>query len=182
MRRLFAIFAALCVLGAPAGGKGSKPSIVLLHADSEDGEALLIPAATPLQFVGIGKEDRKATFSGRFTLTGTYEVSGHGEDAYVRLWPDKKSRDALPSWRERGGPEEIYLENGWDFAVAVARKPDLARLETDDKHQLRGRISIIADKYETYIECDAAHFTARFVSVVRPNVTIAAVAREDVGC
>ena len=182
MRYLFAIFTALCALSAPAGGKSPEPTLVLLRAEDADGEAILIPAATPLSLVGIAKDEAKASFSGRFTLTGAYEISGYGEDAYVMLWPDRKSREALPYWKQRGRPEAIYLNNGWDFALAVARKPDLVRLETDEKHQVRGRISIIADNYQTYIECDAAHFTARFVSIVRPNATIAAVAREDVGC
>ncbi|MFL5237147.1 MAG: hypothetical protein ACJ8EL_06010 [Rhizomicrobium sp.] len=43
-------------------------------------------------------------------------------------------------------------------------------------------MTIIADDYKTTIECDAANFSARFVSVVKPPIRVAAAPTSEEGC
>jgi hypothetical protein len=183
MRKLVAIFAALSFVSAPALAQSAKPQILLLHPDAEDTEAIVIPAGSPLRLGSFPRDfESNAAFRGRFTLSGTYELSGYGKDASATLWPDKKSRDALPYWRVHGGPNEIYISNAWAFAQAVVAKAKLQKLKAQTDSSVRGQVTIIADDYQTSIECDVASFSARFVSVVKPDVRIAAVPTSEGGC
>ena len=116
------------------------------------------------------------------TLSAAYEAGGYGDDAFVTLWPDKKSRAALPYWRLRGGPDELELTNDWDFVKAVVPKDKLALLKSGKLETVRGHVTIVADDYRTSIECDVASFSVRFVSVVGKPVQIAAIPASEEGC
>lgn len=174
MRHAFAIFAALGALGAPAVSQGVKPKVILLYAEYADGEALVVPASSPLRLKTFKRDGEvTAQFEGRFTLTGRYEAQGYGEDVFVSFWPDRASARRLPAWRERGPVDVLYLDQGWAFVQAVATPLELEKLRSDEAFRLRGRASIVAEDYWTGIECDASHFGARFVSLVRSQQKLA---------
>ena len=170
MRSFVAIFAALCCISSWALAQAPKPQIIPLHLEdqSPDSEALVIPAGSPLQLASFPPDyERIATFRGRFTLSGIYEIERMGEDLFVSIRTDKRSRDGLPYWRQRAGPEEIGISNPAEFAEAVAPKDQLRKLNANKLPVVYGRVTIVADDYKTSIECDVAGFTARFVSVVK---------------
>ena len=187
MRTLVTIFAALCCVSSLALAQSNRPQVVMLHLGDDpadpEAEALIIPAASPVHLESFPRDQGTgAVFRGRFTLSGTYELSGYREDSYATFWPNKKSRERLPYWRARGGPGAIYLSNGWALAEAVAPKARLAKLQADPEYKVRGNITVIAENFETSIECDAANFSARFVSVVQTPMRVAAVKGDEGGC
>ena len=186
MRKLVMIFCALAGVSAAAAAGPAEPQVVLIYPDDPNSSAMIIPAGTALRVASLPNDGMtKATFSGRLTLTGAYELKGYGDDAYVTLWPDSKSQAALPYWRDwwEGAPTEIYLDNGWAFAQTVVGKNQLRKLKADDQHAVRGKITIIVDQYETSIECDHATYSARFVSVVGSTIQLAAnQPEEQEGC
>lgn len=176
MRKLMMAGLVLSAFAAPVTGQNSKPKIIPINPEFVDGTAIIIPAGSKLQLVSLPPEGiADAKFSGRLTLTGTYELRGYGDEAWVNLRPDRKSLALLPYWRERweGGPKEIYLDNGWTFARAVVGKAELQKLQNEN-YAARGRATIIVDEYQTSIECDRASYSARFVSVVDRSVQVAA--------
>jgi hypothetical protein len=182
MRKLL-ILAALACVGASALAQQVTPAIIPLYpdADPSDSEGIVIPTGSPLNLVSFTRDEIKVKFNGRFELTGTYEIENSGEDTFVTIWPDQRSKDSLPYWHDRGGPDEIYISNGSEFARAVASAEELAKLTAGRQPLIRGQVTIIADQYETGIECDAANFSARFVSVVK-NVEMAGSPPEEYGC
>lgn len=170
MGKLVGIFVALCFISALAPAQSGKPRFILLHpgAQPPNTEGIVIPSGSPLRLASFTRESEiNVAFHGRFTLSGTYEVEGYGKDASAILRPDRKSRTGLPYWRDRGGPEAIYILNGWAFAQAVVPKDKLQKLKAEKLPSVRGQVTIIADDYRTSIECDVANFSARFVSVVK---------------
>jgi len=183
LRKLVAIFATLCCMSGVTLAQSAKPGVFPLYPGDPDAEAIVIPAGSPVSFDSFPPDElSNAVFRGRFTLSGIYELEAHGDDAFVTIWPDKKSRNALPYWRERGGPDEIYISNAWAFAQAVVPKDKLQNLKSEKLPSVHGHVTIIADQYETSIECDVASFSARFVSVVKPSVRIAAKPKSEAEC
>ena len=175
-----AIAAALSVgLGAPASAQSAKAQVIPLSPDDE--EAIIVPAGSPMQLASAAAEYSNTKFRGQFTLSGAYEIVGYGNDASVTIWPDRKSLEKLPYWRLRGGPDELYLSNPWAFAQAVVGKDKLNKLKNGKLESVRGRVTIIADDYETSIECDAANFSARYVSLVKA-MQIAALPKTEESC
>ena len=58
----------------------------------------------------------------------------------------------------------------------------LQKLRSGKLSSIRGQVTIVAEDYESSIECDAAYFNARFVSVVKPAVAVAAMPKNVEGC
>lgn len=182
MQKLVAIFAALCSMGTLTLAQSAKPRIVELHPGEEYTSAIVIPAASPLVIKSIGRnQEATVDFTGSFTLSGDYALDVSEDEYYLRMWPDKKSRTALPYWRDRGAPQEIYISNAQAFAEAVLSEPRLAQLKTQKDPTVRGHVTIIADDYNASIECDATNFSARFVALEK-EVRIAAKQRSEAEC
>lgn len=132
MAKLVGIFVALCFVSASAPAQGGKPRFILLHpgAQPPNTEGIVIPRASPLRLTSFKRQPEiDVAFRGRFKLAGTYKVEGYGADTFATLRPDRKSRNGLPYWRDRGGPKEVYILNGWAFAQAVVRKDKLQKLK-----------------------------------------------------
>lgn len=175
MRKFITIVAALGFLSTPALAKAAqaaastpaKPAKAMLK------DGILIPAGSPLRLVSVTRgPEVNATFNGQVEISGIYEIQLYGEEVFATLWPDAKSRQALPSWDGRGDVDEIFIANSMEFTKAVVSSEELAKLKAGRLPLIRGQATIIADQYETGIECDATHFSARFVSVVK-NVEVA---------
>ena len=183
MRRLVALFAMLSVIAIPGLAQSSKQRVVELYPGVEYGTAIVIPAGSKLEMLPF-KSDMGplAEFRGQFTLSGTYLVDSYDPDTSATFFPDKKSRNSLPYWRDRSRPTEIYINNGMAFADAVLPQDKLRMVKAGTLPAVRGRVTIIAEDFSTSIECDAASYSARFVMVVRPDRQIAAIPSEDEGC
>ena len=186
LRTLAAILAALCWTGTAALAQSAKPRTVYvqvaLAGEKPYPHALVIPAGSPLRLASTHETDIQARFLGRFTLSGAYRIEGSGEEMSLSFWPDGKSRAALPHWEEREVPEEMYISNASAFIQAVVSKDQLAKLEAKAVEAVSGEVTIVADSYETSIECDATSASARFVSVVKRPVQIASVEKEVEAC
>ena len=182
MRTFVALFAVLSVTSTATLAQSAMPQVVLLHPGTDGTEAIVIPSGSSMHLASFPRDfESSATFRGRFTLSGMYEVTGYGENASVTMWPDRKSRDGLPYWRVHGGPDEIDISNGWAFTRAVVPRDKLQKLKAARPDSVKGRVTIIADNYQTSIVCDVASFSARFISVVKA-VQIAANPQSEEGC
>ena len=126
--------------------------------------------------------ESNAKFHGRFTISGAYKVERYGDETTAAIKPDKTSLKLLPYWREHGGPDEINISNAEAFAQAVLSPAELQMLKAKKGRAPHGNITIVADDYSTSIECDVASFEARFISVVKPAVRIAANPTSEEGC
>jgi hypothetical protein len=172
-------------MGNAALAAGGKPQIVLLrpHAHPPDNEAMVVPAASPMRLVSFPRDFySSAAFRGQFTLSGKYEIGADADNTMATVWPDAPSRKLLPYWRLHGGPKEIDVSNAEAFAEAVIPREMLQKLRAGKLPSVRGRVTIIADDYKTSIECDVASFSARFISVVKPPMRVAAAPTSEEGC
>lgn len=175
MRNLLTIAAALCVTAGPGLAQASPEPAAAdsSAADTVPAQGIVMPSGSPLRLASIKRgNELAATFTGRVEVSGTYEIELYGKDIYARLWPDAKSRALLPYWDGREAVDELYISNALEFARSVVSKEELAKLKAGRLPLIRGQATIVADEYETNVECDASHFSARFVSVVR-NVEVA---------
>jgi hypothetical protein len=183
--RIAVAFATL--LGADAGALATdaRPQIVLLrpNAHPQDNEAMILPAGSPMRLVSFPRDFYStAAFRGQFTLSGKYEIGADSDNTVATVWPDEQSRKLLPYWRLHGGPRGIDVSNAEAFAEAVIPREMLQKLKAGKMPSVRGRVTIVADDYKSTIECDAANFSARFVSVVKPPVRVAAKPTSEEGC
>ncbi len=165
MHKVVTLAAALCFIAGPA--LAQTPAIETLSR-SEEAKGIVVPNGSAMRLASVSREgELKATFAGQVEVSGTFEIRLLGGDAFARLWPDQKSKDRLPHWSDRGSPDEIYIINGWDFAREVAGQSKLADLKAEKLLSISGAVTIIADEYETSIECDSAQGSARFVLVMK---------------
>jgi hypothetical protein len=185
LRGLVALFTTLCCLSSPGLAQSRTPRVVVIRSAtlSQDIGRIVIPARSPLRLVSSlsPNSDLQAAFRGRFTLSGLYKVEGFGEQSSLTIWPDRKSRDMLPHWQDRDVPEEMDISHAWAFAQAVIPKDELQKLKTGKLSSVRGHVTIIADQYETSIDCDVVSASARFVSVVK-KLQIAANPQDEEVC
>jgi hypothetical protein len=182
MQKLVAIIAALCCIGATTAVQGAaKPRVVYIHPGphTEGSTAIVIPAGSTLKIAKLPSNGAaEVSFRGRVTLSGVYNIDG---EETISFWPDQKSREILPHWDDRGIPDEIFISNGSAFTEAVVPKDKLHRLAAGKLDSVRGRVTIIADNYETSIECDVVYASVRFVSVVKA-VEIASIPESQETC
>jgi len=157
---------ALLVLGAAPGDQA------IPHPRYE-GEALIIPPDSPIQFRGFD-ENGVAHFSGRFVLAGRFYVEGCSEscpgateeDLGVSVFPDPALEARLPHWKVHNN--NIALELSEKRLMNMITGPQQrAALIAGKTTGIRGRIAIVVDEFETGIECDSAYFSARFVAVAK---------------
>jgi hypothetical protein len=186
LRTLAAILVALCFTGTAALGQSTKARTVYvqigLAGEKPYPHALVIPAGSPLRLASTHETDILARFVGRFTLSGEYRIDGSDDGPDLTFYPDRKSRAALPHWEDREVPEEMYIANASAFIEAVVPKDELAKLKARTVESVSGRVTMIADSYETSIDCDATSASARFVSVVKRPLQIASVDKEVDEC
>jgi len=169
-RQLLARFAVvpltLLLLGAAPGEQ------VIPHPRYE-GEALIIPLDSPVKFRGFD-ENGIAHFSGRFVLDGQFYVEGCSEpcpgaaeeDLGVSVFPDPDLEARLPHWKVHNN--DIALDLSEKRLMNLITGPrQRAALLAGKASDIRGRIAIVVDEFETGIECDSAYFSARFVRIAR---------------
>lgn len=168
------VLAALLAVQSGAATHVALPSIQ---------ESIVIPDGSSLAFRSFDKDNIAVHFSGRIELSGIYfygdnvfDSPDNGKAVYFK--PDRASMARLPYFIQRGRPDDIFLSNPAAFARAVVPHGMTMRKAAP---YATGHITIIVDRFEASIECDAPNYTARFVSVVKPApVRFAAI--PDIGC
>jgi hypothetical protein len=183
LRALVALATGLWFVTPLALAQPLRSDVVMIRSKGRDVKAIVIPRASALQLVSSTSPngDIAASFKGRFTLAGLYKIEGYGTAMALTIWPDRKSSDSLPHWKDRDGPASMDISNAWVFAQAVVPKNKLEKLKSRRLKSVWGHVTIIADQYETEIDCDVVSASARFVSVVR-KVEMAANPQEEEGC
>ena len=111
-------------------------------------------------------------------LTGTFHYgyeSNNPEDdtAYttpsLSLVPDAAIASTLPYWKDRDHVSEIRFSNEAAFVKAAILASNLAALKARRIKSVSGRISVLVDNYQATLECDAATYTVRFLSIQTPG-------------
>jgi hypothetical protein len=177
MIRLLASFLAALLTAQTAGAAATHVALPSIQ------ESIVIPDGSTLAFKSFDKAAITVHFAGQVQLSGTYyfgnnvyEDASSGQAAYFK--PDPASMARLPYFKERGRPDDIFLSNPAAFQRAVVRHGTVPRKSTP---YATGHITIIVDRFEASIECDAPSFPARFVSVVKP-APVRMAATPDTGC
>jgi hypothetical protein len=183
MRGTIALLSLALLAAAPSG----KPTIIPLSPD--DDEALVIPAGSPAHFTGFD-ETHTASFTGRFTLTGTFfygceiecQLPLHEEDLFAAFIPDPASKALLPHWKLRNGDMRIYFDNGDKLVAQLVTKKEKAALIAGKLPAFRKQVTIVVTDFKATIECDSASYSIKFVALAKPPQIARAKVKEDYGC
>lgn len=185
--RLLALpISALLLSAAPS------PQVIPLPDKEAAGEALVIPADSPVQFRGWNKYGY-AQFAGRFVLTGRFmygcgesDCQGDGpikeSDLTLSVVPDPALAARLPNWKIRHNDMMILISRWRPLKHSLGTAAERRLLLSGKTPYLSGRISIVVDHFETGIECDSANFGARFVEVTKPPKLALTQFTGDYGC
>jgi hypothetical protein len=153
-----------------------------------EGEALVVPASSPVAFTGI--EEHRGSFSGEFILNGTLiyrcevdcdlPIDPRNLTAFVI--PDRSQAGTLPYWKTRRSEIRIHFDNGEELADAVIRAAERKALLAGKVAEVRKRVSLQVDEFRLGIDCDSASYQARFVALARPARIARAGPPIDEGC
>ena len=181
MRRLLPLLLALT-----AWPVGAQPAEYPLP--DVEGEALVVPASSPVKY--IGREDSMSRFSGGFVLTGTLyyacfidcEPTIEPDELQLFIVPDPSLAARLPHWKIRSGPIRIIVENDEDLAKAVITNAERRALLARKRQDVRKRVSLNVDDYRLSIDCDSATHWVRYVSLAKPARIAKGGGKIDGGC
>ena len=156
-----------------------------------DGLDYAIPKGSPVKFVSLAQYG-VANFQGRFVMSGSYHygyiTNDPSRDAtfgQLELYflPDTAIRKILPYWKERGAVREMRFKNEHDFVTTVISTDDLTKLKEKKIFSVTGRAWIVVENYEASVECDYPTYAVTFVSIERPQVSVASLTLVDqYGC
>lgn len=144
------------------------------------GDAIVIPAGSFARYKTWNKEEITATFEGRFVLDGRFEIpEGDGDPV---IFPDPDALKRMPHWRDRGGPDYVYIRNPLAFEKAIQSAKDFDRLHRHKLKNLSGRVSAVVENYSAAIECDSPVYEVTFVAIAKPTQFSSNQKMDDVGC
>jgi hypothetical protein len=154
------------------------------------GEALVLPAHTPVQLVSFDKERATARFRGQFVLTGLFvygcdiecEAPIARDDVHGSIIPDRASASRLPHWKLRNNDIRISLTGDDRLAAQVVSPEERAAILAGKTGSVRKHVSIVVDRFNAMIECDGPSYTAHFISLAKPAKTSSARLTGDYGC
>jgi len=175
---------ALLLLGA-----APAPTIIPPPDAQLNGEALIVPANSPVKFKRWDKYGY-AVFEGRFALTGTFtygcyvDCEGPVTEDYIRIdfVPDPTVAARLPHWKLRNNEISLVLSNDKAFARMIADPKLYAAIRAGKVPYVQGRATIEIEDFRTGIECDSANFSARFVKIVDAPKVKSVTLDGDYGC
>lgn len=178
---------AMLSLGLTGAAPAAMPAEIPWGTDSD--EALIVPANSPVQFIRYD-ESRIAHFHGRFVLTGTFVYGCDIEcdppltkgEVTSSIIPDRVFADRLPHWKIRNTDMRIVLDGGDRLAALVISRSERASIYAGKVDDIRKRVSIVVDDFNTTLECDSPSFGARFVSLAEPARIATAKLDGDYGC
>jgi hypothetical protein len=159
-----AVLPALLLLGA-------APAPRVIPLPHVEGEALVIPPNSPIQFRGFDKQGA-AHFNGRFTVTGTFTYGCEFE-----------CNPPIKEWQENFVVTPVlYINHATGLTRTLGTPAKRAALRSGKLANLHGRISIVVDAYEASIVCDGPNYSARFVAVAKPAVLAEKPVKAEYGC
>ena len=166
--RIAVLAACLCLTGAAAPAK--------IIPWNDWGEALVIPAGSPLQFVGFD-EGRVARFRGEFVVTGTFvygcdiecELPLTADQLNGSIIPDRAGAAQLPHWKIQQNDMRIFLEGGDRLAALVLSPKERRAIANGRLDSARKRVTIVIKDFNASLECDSASFGAEFVKLAKPT-------------
>lgn len=153
-----------------------------------EGEALIVPAASPVKFTRL--DGHMGRFAGQFTLTGTL-VYGcrvdcdrplQSPDLQLYVEPDDGQARTLPHWKIRTDRIRIYFDNERKLAATVISAAERRALLTKRRTEVRKRVSLLIDDFRLGIDCDSASYFARFVALAAPPRLAKSREGEESGC
>lgn len=156
----------------------------------EGGPALVIPAGSPVRFIGFTK-DGGARFTGRFELSGTFvyhcevecEPGMKERDLSFGIVPDPDLAKRMPHWQDRGNGMVVDLSPIESLRGKIASPKAVAELLAGKVPDIRGHIVVIASNYSADYGCDySPYYSARFISVVKPPKLASNDAEPNYGC
>ena len=173
---------------APDRERAAGGQFIPFPGDPEEG--LIVPPNSPVRFRGYGGKYGFAQFDGRFLLTGTVvygcaiDCGEKPEDRFLRVdvVPDPAVAARLPHWKRRQNDMLIVIDPPERFVRTFTTPSQRAALRSGKLADVRGRIAIVVDHFETGIECDSTTFTARFVSTAAPPHFTKIEQNGDYGC
>ena len=137
------------------------------------GEAILIPASSPVRIQSIEHDDR-VRFRGRFIVEGRWvlncdwcERGQKDNELYLSIIPDAATVARLPRWKNHNNDIRIDLTNADAFIRKVSTADERKRLLAGTLTDIRGHAAIVVDNYEAALECDSASYSARFVGTAQ---------------
>jgi hypothetical protein len=180
-RRLVAALGALTLAAA------SPPAAEYPLADVE-GEALVVPAASPVKFTGF--EDHVSRYAGELMLTGTLvyrcdvdcDVPIDPRNFVIFVIPDPALAETLPYWKTRRSEIHVYFENDEALARKVISAAERKPLLAGKADEVRKRVVMTVDRFQLGIDCDSASYRARFVALARPPTLVRSRAAIEGGC
>jgi hypothetical protein len=154
---------------------GAAPPAKVIPFRNVEGEAIVVPADSPVHFVRFDKQG-VAHFSGSFTLSGSFnygceiECSPPLKPEQLTFWivPDKPLAARLPHLKLRNGDIRLYVTGETRLTRTIGTAAQRASLLRGRISELHGHIAINVDDFEASIVCDSANYSARFVSVAKP--------------
>jgi hypothetical protein len=181
MKGVAVLLALLLLSAAPAARVIPLPHV--------EGEALVIPPNSPVQFRGFDKQGA-AHFNGRFAVTGTFTYGCEFEcNPPIKEWqenfvvtPDPALAARLPHWKLRNGPIVLYVNHATGLTRTLGTPAKRAALRSGKLANLNGRISIVVDAYEASIVCDGPNYSVRFVAVAKPAKLADKPVKAEYGC
>jgi hypothetical protein len=168
---------------------GAAPSPRHIPLD-DYGEALVIPADSPVRLLHFNKQRAAASFRGRFVLTGIFvygcdiecEPPLAKDDVHGSIIPDLGAAARLPHWKIRNNDMRIYLYGADRLAAQVVTPGERAAIFAGKVDSIRKQVSIVVDDFKASIECDSASYDARFISLAKPVKVASAKLGGDYGC
>lgn len=164
-------------LGAIALAAASPPAAEYPLADVE-GEALVVPAASPVKFTGL--DQHMSRYDGQFTLTGTLvyrcnvdcDIPIDPRNFAIFVIPDPALAQSLPHWKTRRGEIHVYFENDEALANALISEAERKPLLAGKVDDIRKRVALTVDQFQLGIDCDNASYRAHFVALAKPPAQV----------
>ena len=166
----------------------AAPQAAEYPLDDVEGEALVVPAISPVKFAGL--EQHLGRFSGEFTLEGTLvyrcevdcDVPIDPRNLAAFVIPNGSQARTLPYWKTRQSEIRIRFENGEDLADAVIGATERKALLDGTVADVRKRVSLKVDDFRLGIDCDSASYSARFVALAAAPAWVETSEEIDTGC
>ena len=166
------VSARLMMLALASLALGAVPAAKSIPV-GEYGEAILIPASSPVRLQSIDRDDR-VRFSGRLIVEGTWVLNcdwcqpgQRDNQLYLSIIPNPATVARLPRWKNHINDIRIDLSNADPFIRKVSTAHERKRLLAGTLTDIRGHAAIVVDNYEAALECDSASYSARFVETTR---------------
>jgi hypothetical protein len=167
-RLAFAVCAAVAFTAAPSHAGRAKSPAKLVHVT--EGIDYALPHGSPLKFDKLEPDFLGAAFKGRITLSGAYyygrlDTDPQNDMIGLFFMPDAPFAKQLPYWRQDGLVKEVIFQNSDAFIKAVIPATLADAVKRGKRASVRGRVTFVAEEFETVVSCGAAIYVTRFHSL-----------------